>query len=90
MFEEYGYTPTLKSIYEDPIMLEKYPYIIELYKALKVGRMRPETPVYAQLSDVLQRNLSESLTQELTAKISMKNATSTSEQIMLAAGGLMK
>ena len=90
MFEEYGYTPTLKSIYEDPIMLEKYPYIIDLYKALKVGRMRPETPVYAQLSDVLQRNLSESLTQELTAKISMKNATSTSEQIMLAAGGLMK
>ena len=90
MFEEYGYTPTLKSIYEDPIMLEKYPYIIDLYKALEVGRMRPETPVYAQLSDVLQRNLSESLTQELNAKISMRNATSTSEQIMLAAGGLMK
>ena len=90
MFSEYGYTPTLKSIYEDPTLLERYPYIIELYEALKVGRMRPETPVYAQLSDVLQRNLSESLTQEVSAETSMINATSTSEQIMLAAGGLMK
>ena len=90
MFSEYGYTPTLKSIYEDPTLLERYPYIVELYEALKVGRMRPETPVYAQLSDVLQRNLSESLTQEVSAETSMINATSTSEQIMLAAGGLMK
>ena len=90
LFSDYGYTPTLKSIYEDPTLLEKYPYIVKLYEALKVGRMRPETPVYAQLSDVLQRNLSESLTQEVSADTSMNNATSTSEQIMLAAGGLMK
>ena len=87
LFTEYGYTPTLKSIYQNEDLLNEYPYIAKLYEALSIAKMRPETPVYAQLSDVLQRSLSASFTDEIEAKSSMKNAQIFSEQIISAAGG---
>ena len=87
LFTEYGYTPTRKSVYQNEELLKEYPYIAKLYEALTVAKMRPETPIYAQLSDVLQRSLSASLTDEINAETSMINAQIASEQIMSAAGG---
>lgn len=87
LFTQYGYTPTRKSVYTNADLLNQYPYIDELYKALEVARQRPETPIYAQLSDVLQRNLSASLTDEVVPQSAMNKAADTSEQIIRAAGG---
>ena len=64
------------------------PTLPELAEALDHTKSRPETPLYAQLSDVLQRNLSAVLTGEVDAKQGMENATFTTKTIMRSAGDL--
>jgi len=87
MFIEHGYTPTVKALYEDLELIQDYPHLSLLSKALNNAVLRPETPIYAQISDVLQRSLSSSLTGEETPKLSMNRADRSSEQILVAAGG---
>lgn len=87
MFIEHGYTPTVKALYDDLELIQDYPHLSLLSKALNNAVLRPETPIYAQISDVLQRSLSSSLTGEETPKLSMNRADRSSEQILVAAGG---
>ena len=87
MFIEHGYTPTVKALYDDLELIQDYPHLSLLSKALNNAVLRPETPIYAQISDVLQRSLSSSLTGEETPTLSMNRADRSSEQILVAAGG---
>lgn len=87
MFIEHGYTPTVKALYDDLELIQDYPHLALLSRALNNAVLRPETPIYAQISDVLQRSLSASLTGEETPKLSMNRADRSSEQILVAAGG---
>ena len=87
MFIEHGYTPTVKALYEDLELIQDYPHLALLSRALNNAVLRPETPIYAQISDVLQRSLSASLTGEEKPKLSMNRADRSSEQILVAAGG---
>lgn len=87
MFIEHGYTPTVKALYEDLELIQDYPHLELLSRALNNAVLRPETPIYAQISDVLQRSLSASLTGEEKPKLSMNRADRSSEQILVAAGG---
>lgn len=86
LFLQHGYTPTNKSIFEDPLLLEEEPILKELDRALNVSKARPETPLYAQISDVLQRQLSGVLTAEQSPQQGMSQATRNTQEILISAG----
>lgn len=86
LFLNHGYTPTQQSVFDDPQLLQDKPILGEFGQALKVVKARPETPLYAQISDVLTRQLSSILTRETTPKDGMNVATSHTNQILISAG----
>lgn len=86
LFLDYGYTPTMSSVFEDPDLFLQAPIIRELGLALNVTKPRPETPLYAQISDVLQRQLSSVITKQQTPKEGMVRATNNTDQILISAG----
>ncbi|MFL0777965.1 MAG: ABC transporter substrate-binding protein [Prochlorococcus sp.] len=86
LFLDSGYTPTKTEVFNDPDVLQESKIIPELAKALNIAEPRPETPLYAQISDVLQRQLSEVLTGQQDVKSSMDRAQTDTQQILLATG----
>ena len=86
LFLNHGYTPTQQSVFDDPQLLQDKPILAEFGQAQKVVKARPETPLYAQISDVLTRQLSSILTRETTPKDGMNVATSHTNQILISAG----
>jgi multiple sugar transport system substrate-binding protein len=86
LFLNHGYTPTQQSVFDDTQLLQDKPILAEFGQALKVVKARPETPLYAQISDVLTRQLSSILTRETTPKDGMNVATSHTNQILISAG----
>ena len=57
LFTNFGYTPTQAALFKDAQLTSAYPSLVAIGEALP-ARPRPQTPLYAQISDVLQRNLS--------------------------------
>ena len=86
-FRNQGYTPTDRSLFRDPEMLELSPILPDLEQALSHAVPRPPTPLYAQLSDVLQRQLSSVLTADVAIEQAMTKAQRNSQTIVEAAGG---
>ena len=86
-FRNQGYTPTDRSLFRDPEMLELSPILPDLEQALSHAVPRPPTPLYAQLSDVLQRQLSSVLTVDVAIEQAMTKAQRNSQTIVEAAGG---
>ena len=86
LFQKYGYTPTMQSVFDDPQLLKESPILAEFGKAQQVVKPRPETPLYAQISDVLQRQLSSILTGEQTLQLGMDVAAVNTDQILISAG----
>ena len=86
LLKTHGYTPTTASLFQDPELVSINPTLPTLATALELAKPRPETPLYAQLSDVLQRDLSAVLTGETEAASGMQSATQASEAIMRSAG----
>ena len=68
-------------------MLELSPILPDLEQALSHAVPRPPTPLYAQLSDVLQRQLSSVLTDDVAIEQAMTKAQRNSQTIVEAAGG---
>ena len=58
LYEEFGYTPTRQAVFRDPDLVASHPELPELEAALATAVLRPLTPVYAQISDLLYRQLS--------------------------------
>jgi multiple sugar transport system substrate-binding protein len=58
LVREWGYTPTLEALFEDPELVAERPLLPQLRTALDAAVLRPISPGYAQLSDILQRQLS--------------------------------
>ena len=86
LFLKYGYTPTKQGVFDDPKLLQESPILADFGKALKVVKPRPQTPLYAQISDVLQRQLSGILTREQTPQQGMDLAAVNTDQILISAG----
>ncbi len=86
LFVNYGYTPTNSQIFNDKKLREAFPVLVELQKALEQTKPRPEIPLYAQVSDVLQRQLSEVFTNDKNIKEAMLKAERNTNQILLSAG----
>ena len=86
-FRNQGYTPTLASLFQDPEMISMSPVLPDVDRALALATVRPASPLYAQLSDVLQRRLSAIFTGQQSVDNGMEEAQSASDVILLSAGG---
>jgi multiple sugar transport system substrate-binding protein len=81
-----GYTPTLTALFDDPELQEALPVLPQLRQALDHIALRPLHPLYAQLSDLLQRQLSEVITGQSEPAAAMGRAERLSDQLLLASG----
>ncbi len=86
LFLNNGYTPTTERLYRDPSLLKQSSILPVLEKALNRSKPRPMSPLYAQISDVLQRQLSSILSGTSNVEEAMEIAQNNTEQILLSAG----
>jgi multiple sugar transport system substrate-binding protein len=86
LVERYGYTPTLRALFNDPELVAQRPLLPVLRAALERVVMRPITPAYAQLSDILQRQLSAVIAGDRPAAAAMPQAGEASAQLLAAQG----
>jgi multiple sugar transport system substrate-binding protein len=78
----YGYVPSLKSLFTDPQVVAKYPHYPELLNAIENSALRPPIAQYAQASDILQRYLSAALTDRLTPETAMTAAANETRRLL--------
>ncbi len=86
LFKKYGYTPTNTDVLKDKVLTIKYPILSSLEKGLSVAKPRPQSPLYAQMSDILQRSLSSILTNKSSIDEEMNRANKSTKDIILSAG----
>ena len=83
-----GYTPTRLSVFEDPELVRANPILPELQAALAAAVLRPLTPIYAQLSDLLYREVNTVITGEVAAAPAMETLQRNSIQLERSTGGI--
>jgi multiple sugar transport system substrate-binding protein len=84
-----GYAPTWAALYEDPELQRRHPLLEVQRQALAQGPLvRPLTPLYAQLSDLLQRQVNGMLTSDRPAASVMQTAQEQSEVLVASAAGV--
>ena len=86
LYTNFGYTPTQAALFNDEQLTLTHPSLVAIGEALPFARARPQTPLYAQMSDVLQRNLSSALTGVTPPSAAMDQAQQSTEQVLIAAG----
>ena len=86
-FLQQGYTPTEASLFEDPELLEASPVLTQLKEGLAIAVPRPITPIYAQMSDLLQRQLSGVLTEKRDPDQAMEQLQGATITLLRSAGG---
>ena len=74
------------SLYKDSELIEKRPILKDLEIALNAAKPRPQTPLYAQISDVLQKQLSSILTDNSNVEEAMNLAKIKTNKIIKSAG----
>ena len=84
---QWGYTPTRLSVFEDPELLAANPVLAELKEALADAVLRPLTPIYAQLSDLLYRDVNAVFTGGVQPAPAMEQLQTNSERLLVTAGG---
>ncbi|MEO8232380.1 MAG: extracellular solute-binding protein [Ignavibacteriota bacterium] len=75
MFEEGGYLPTIKTLYEDKKYVQHHPELNFIKKLYKTGVHRPFLERYTNVSDVLSFYINKAIKQELTVDEALKEAT---------------
>ena len=80
----------LETAVHDPELLAASPTLPEQLRALEYAVLRPITPAYAQLSDILQRQLSDVITGGLPAAQAMRRAGQASTLLLESTGGEAK
>ncbi|MCP4364156.1 MAG: ABC transporter substrate-binding protein, partial [Planctomycetes bacterium] len=53
-----GFKPARTAVYSDPELINKQPFIVDLYPIIASARPRPVTPFYMMMSQVLQSEFS--------------------------------
>ncbi|MFM9088491.1 MAG: ABC transporter substrate-binding protein, partial [Cyanobium sp.] len=81
-----GYAPTWASLYEDEELKTAHPLLEVQYEGLRTPLVRPLTPLYAHISDVLQRQMNALLTSNLSPEAALESAQRQSDLIVRAAG----
>jgi multiple sugar transport system substrate-binding protein len=62
--EALGMLPPLKSLYQDPELDRKFPYLKSLQEVFFTARSRPITPLYSFITDILRIHASRALTRQ--------------------------
>jgi multiple sugar transport system substrate-binding protein len=83
----WGYTPTRLSVFEDPELIAASPALPELRQALAAAVVRPLTPIYAQLSDLLYRELNTVISGAGKPAEAMAELQRNSRRLMVTAAG---
>lgn len=78
----YGYVPSLKSLFNDPQVVAKYSHYPQLLEAIENSALRPPIAQYAQTSDILQRYLSAALTDRMTPEQAMTAAANETRRLL--------
>jgi multiple sugar transport system substrate-binding protein len=87
LYEEFGYTPTRQAVFQDPALVASHPELPELEEALADAALRPLTPVYAQISDLLYRELSRVFTGRINPEQGMAQLQEQTLQLKRTVGG---
>jgi multiple sugar transport system substrate-binding protein len=69
-----GYKPTRKSLYEDPELLQKQPFMTGLFEVFMSARPRPVSPYYIMISQVLQPEFSAAIAGIKTPEDALRSA----------------
>jgi multiple sugar transport system substrate-binding protein len=69
-------SPTLKAIYDDPEVKEKYAFAETLRDAISQAKARPVSPVYPQISQAIYKNVNEALAGRVSPEDALKAAQS--------------
>jgi multiple sugar transport system substrate-binding protein len=67
-----GMLPPLKSLYSDPALVARFPYLTHLKEVFFTARPRPITPLYSFISDILRLHFSRALTQQETPEEALR------------------
>lgn len=81
-----GYAPTWQSLYDDRELQAAHPLLEVQAQALRHPLVRPLTPLYAQISDVLQRQGNALFTSDLSPEVALARAQRQSDLLVRAAG----
>ena len=82
-----GYAPTWTSLYDDAELRRQQPLLAIQRQALAHAVLRPPSPLYSQLSDVLQRQLNGLISGRGNAAQAMAEAQRQSQAVLRAASG---
>lgn len=74
-FADASFPPVLKSVYDDPALIAKYPYLPALKAALENAKPRPVTPYYTAISKAVQDNASAALNGKVTVDQAVTDMT---------------
>ena len=85
-FLNQGYTPTSAVLFADPELVAVSPVLPDIGRALSVAVPRPPSPLYAQLSDVVQRELNGLFTDAGSPDEAMATSQQRSQTLLRAAG----
>jgi len=69
-------TPSLKSVYDDADVKSKQPLFTKLAPILQNSLPRPVSPVYPDLSNIIQTNVHQALTKSITPAAALSNLQS--------------
>lgn len=72
-FADASFPPVLASVYDDPALVAKYPYLPALKAALENAVPRPVTPYYSAISKAIQDNATAALTGKETVDQAAEN-----------------
>jgi multiple sugar transport system substrate-binding protein len=71
---KYGRTPTIAAVFDDPSVKRAMPFAAEMKEAIAQGGVRPQTPVYPQVSQAIYKNVNQALAGRMSPEDALKNA----------------
>ena len=77
-----GMLPPVKSLYQDPELQVKFPYLNNLQEVFFTARPRPITPLYSFISDILRIHFSRALTRQETPNQALQRAEQEITQVL--------
>ncbi|MDX2097635.1 MAG: ABC transporter substrate-binding protein [Leptolyngbyaceae cyanobacterium bins.59] len=77
-----GYVPSRRELFTDPEIVAKYGHYPQLLEVVDQAVLRPPIAQYAQVSDILQRYLSATLTHRLSPEQAMQSAAAETRRLL--------
>jgi ABC-type glycerol-3-phosphate transport system substrate-binding protein len=78
-----SYTPALQSVYNDPEVLQKEPLFTKLFPILQTALPRPVSPVYPNLSKMIQAHVHQALLKQVSPQDAL-NALQSDLQVLVS------